>query len=124
MKLEPDIVRQLLLDIEERHTRPDWEMSISNEDFPKFYSAKKLLEAGFLVADFVPDNEDPLVEYISISEMTIAGHEFLETVRDPRIWSEVKAGSKSIGAAGIETLLAIAKGLIKKKVEQHTGLQL
>lgn len=59
-----------------------------------------------------------------IGQITWAGHDFLDTIRDPAIWRETKAGAKQAGGFSIELLKALAKGLIKKKIEQHTGVEL
>ncbi len=59
-----------------------------------------------------------------IGQITWAGHDFLDTIRDPAIWRETKAGAKQAGGFSIDLLKALAKGLIKKKIEQHTGVEL
>ena len=99
-------------------------MAISSQDFAKFYAGKKLAEAGYIFARVDPDDENPDVDHLIITELTFAGHAFLDAVRDPRIWADVKAGGKSIGAAGIEAFAALAKGFVKKKIEEHTGVKL
>ncbi|MGM4967309.1 DUF2513 domain-containing protein [Tardiphaga sp. 1201_B9_N1_1] len=109
MKLDPDIVRRLLLDIEEQQDSPEWEMSIDNADYPTFYAASKLFEAGYVVAWTFPGSE-PDEEYVAVRELTFAGHEFLDTVRDEKVWAAVKSGSKSVGSASLETLMAVGKG--------------
>jgi hypothetical protein len=123
VKLDPEIVRQLMLDVEEQHDGPDWEMPITNADFPAFYAATKLVEAGYISASIAPGML-PDEEYIVISELTFAGHEFLNTVRDEKIWAADKSGSKSVGSASLETLMTVGKGLLKKKIEDHTGIKI
>ena len=59
-----------------------------------------------------------------IGQITWAGHDFLDTIRDPAIWRETKAGAKQAGGFSLDLLKALAKGLIKKKIEQHTGVDL
>ena len=59
-----------------------------------------------------------------IGQITWAGHDFLDTIRDPAIWRETKAGAKQAGGFSLDLLKALAKGLIKKKIEQHTGVEL
>lgn len=50
--------------------------------------------------------------------------DFLDTIRDPSIWRETKAGAKKAGGFSLDLLKALAKGLVKKKIEQHTGVEL
>lgn len=59
-----------------------------------------------------------------IGQITWGGHDFLDTIRDPAIWRETKAGAKQAGGFSIDLLKALAKGLVKKKIEQHTGVEL
>ena len=59
-----------------------------------------------------------------IGQITWAGHDFLDTIRDPAIWRETKVGVKQAGGFSLDLLKALAKGLIKKKIEQHTGIDL
>lgn len=59
-----------------------------------------------------------------IGQITWAGHDFLDTIRDPAIWRETKAGAKKAGGFSLDLLKALAKGLVKKKIEQHTGVEL
>ena len=58
------------------------ELAISSQDFPRYYVARKLAEHGFVRADSLPGDADD--EWITIEEMTATGHEFLETIRDPK----------------------------------------
>ncbi|MGZ5043196.1 MAG: DUF2513 domain-containing protein [Methylobacter sp.] len=59
-----------------------------------------------------------------ISKLTWQGHDFLGPVRDPVIWQETKEGAKKAGGFSLELLRALAKGLVKEKIEEHTGVQL
>jgi Hypothetical protein (DUF2513) len=53
-----------------------------------------------------------------------AGHDFVDSVRDDSIWREAKDGAKKAGGFSLELLGALAKGLLKKKIEQHTGVEI
>ncbi|QOZ66816.1 MULTISPECIES: DUF2513 domain-containing protein [Bradyrhizobium] len=124
MKLEVDLVRQLLLHIEEHATRP-----ISDLDSIKIdgwtedqigYHVVQLKDAGFIEASIssVPDNENPdLVHVIySVRRLTYKGHEFVETVRDDTIWRKVKKKGKAIGAMTLPALVNIGAGIIKSQI--------
>ena len=56
--------------------------------------------------------------------MSWQGHDFLESVRDPEIWKTTKDVAKKAGGSTFDTLIAIAKGLIKTKIEKHTGINI
>lgn len=52
------------------------------------------------------------------------GCEFLDSIRDPEIWAKTK---KSAGAAGgftADLLKDLAKGFIRTKIEEHTGVKM
>ena len=54
---------------------------------------------------------------------SMKGYEFLESVRDEEVWREAKAGASKVGGFTLDVLGKLAKGLIKKKIEEHTGLE-
>lgn len=133
MKRDMDLVRDLLLEIE--GGRRAFELMT-----PEI--AEILGEEG---AGKMPREQAELIEYHlalldeaglitiqaklsgavgQIGQITWAGHDFLDTIRDPAIWRETKAGAKQAGGFSLDLLKALAKGLIKKKIEQHTGVDL
>lgn len=133
MKRDMDLVRNLLLEIE--GGRRAFELMTPD-------IAEILGEDG---AGKMPREQAELIEYHlalldeaglitiqaklsgavwQIGQITWAGHDFLDTIRDPAIWRETKAGAKQAGGFSLDLLKALAKGLIKKKIEQHTGVEL
>ena len=50
--------------------------------------------------------------------MTWAGHEFLETVRDPEIWSKTKEGANKLGSWSIKLLSELAIGFARAKAQE------
>jgi hypothetical protein len=124
MKLEVDLVRLLLLHIEEHATRP-----ISNLDNIEIegwntdqidYHVVQLEDAGFIEAsiDIVPDNEDRSLEHVtySVRRLTYKGHEFVETVRDDTTWRKVKEKAKAAGAMTLPALVQIGTAFIKSQI--------
>ncbi|WP_041357949.1 DUF2513 domain-containing protein [Nitrobacter hamburgensis] len=124
MKLEVDLVRQLLLHIEEHATRPISDLdSIKIDGWTKDqidYHVVLLADAVFIEAGLhrVPDNEDPsLVRVIySVRRLTYNGHEFLETVRDPAIWRKVKEKAKAVGAMTLPAIAQIGAAYVKAQL--------
>ncbi|MGN8134625.1 DUF2513 domain-containing protein [Paraburkholderia sp. 22099] len=53
-----------------------------------------------------------------------AGHDFLDSVRDPEVWRKTKAGALAAGGFTVELLADLAKGFIKKQIEDRTGVRL
>src|SRR3954471_3504709 len=99
MKLDNDVVRDLLLQIEGEQDSPDCQLPIGDkDDYSRFYAATKLVEAGFIKAERVQAEDG---ECCIIFMLTYAGHEFLDKVRDSKIWKAVKEAASK---AGVETL--------------------
>ncbi|MOA67102.1 hypothetical protein D3C78_1941230 [compost metagenome] len=59
-----------------------------------------------------------------IRGLTPAGHDFADSVRDEKIWRRAKEGALAAGGSTIEILVDLAKGLIRKKIGEATGIQL
>ena len=61
---------------------------------------------------------------ILFRSITWVGHDFLDSIRDPIIWEKTKKGALAAGGFTVDLLKDIAKGLLKKKVEDLTGVVL
>ncbi len=53
-----------------------------------------------------------------------AGHDFLDAVRDPEVWAKTKRGAEAAGGFTVDLLKDLAKGFLKKQVEDYTGIKL
>lgn len=56
--------------------------------------------------------------------LTPDGHDFLDSVRNPETWAKTKKAAAGAGGFTLDLLKDIATGLIKKKIEDHTGVKL
>jgi Hypothetical protein (DUF2513) len=59
-----------------------------------------------------------------INGLTWAGHDFLDSIRDPKIWEKTKKGAEAAGGFTVDLLKDLAKGLVKKQIEEYTGVKL
>lgn len=50
--------------------------------------------------------------------------EYLDDIRDPDIWRQTKEGANQVGGFSLDVLRALAKGLVKKNIEKHTGVEI
>ena len=125
MKFDPDCVRDILLDIEELHDYPqilffDSETKLlraSAHSFDKLaYHMILLDEAGYL-------NWTPVftggrhLYHSSIHGLTYDGHQFLETVRNPRVWEETKSLSKKVGSFSLNVISSVATDIIARLIK-------
>ena len=56
--------------------------------------------------------------------LTASGHEFLDTVQNPEVWSKTKAAAKKVGGVGFDLFLQIAKAEAKRFAIEKLGLPL
>jgi hypothetical protein len=125
MKLNHDCVRALLLTIEKEipfnemynvSTLKESTLLTKYDENEILYTAYKLLENDFIKG--IPLKGDDRVFDVVIFEITWSGHEFLENIRDNKIWSETKTVAGKISGVSLQILTEIAKNLISK----HLGL--
>lgn len=123
MKLDKDLVREILLAVE-AHDQPQGWMTLrleGRESDLVSYHVMLLDEAGFLSG-------------ISLSglnrfewqpkRLTYKGHEFLDTVRDGEVWRRTKAGAEKAGVAGLGVLLELGKAYGKEVLKEKLRIEL
>lgn len=59
-----------------------------------------------------------------VNGVTWSGHDFIDSIRDPDVWDRTKAGASKAGRFTVELLKDLAKGFIKKQIEDRTGISL
>lgn len=106
MKLNYDCVRELLLTLEENLVMDD-SLSFPSltlkqvcEKMPDFsradiaYASTKLLEAEYIEANSI--ESDSKIIKIVYSCITYEGHQYLDSIRDSKLWSTVKKNAKAL----------------------------
>ncbi len=53
-----------------------------------------------------------------------AGHDFVDSVRDPEIWKATKSSVEKVKGFSVDLLVAVAKGIIKKKISDLSGVEI
>lgn len=114
MKRDIELVRKLLLYIEENFTYDVLHSSLIELEG---YSAQeigyhlKLMADGGLIDTMGGGSTDSRTYECGINGMTPYGHDFLDSVRDEGVWSNVKAALKPVGWASFEVIknLAVAQ---------------
>ena len=116
MKRNMDLVRLLLLRIEEESTsalRNVPEMDGFDAETVVHHVAL-MIQAGLLIAIDASTMQER--DYLQI-ELTWQGHEFLETVRDPEVWTKTKEGAAKVGSWSIGVLAEIGKAVVTAKLK-------
>jgi hypothetical protein len=129
MQRNMDLIRELLLKLEALPMRrggivsltPDAEeIAVHGYDSDQIdYHLLQISKAGF-----IDEGGARPMTGIGFRCLTPAGHDFLDSVRDPDTWAKTKKAAAGAGGFTIDLLRDIAKGFIKKQVEEKTGIKL
>ena len=120
MKLDHDFARLLLLKIESSDSSYGLEepeglelaesLGFTREQLA--YTIDKLSEAGFITGKTKWRWGEPY--FIMPGNLTYSGHEYLDTVRSPKIWRDSKTLATKVGSVSLDIMGQIAASLISK----------
>ena len=119
MKLKPELVRSLLLYLEDNlgYSEPLYSGNITIDDYSKddiCYTIKLLKDGDYIEATAIPS--DNYVEYL-VSSITWKGHELLDNIRDKNVFKKVIAKiSNSFVSVSIPIIQSVAADFIKSKL--------
>ena len=127
MKLNPDCIRDILLDIEsvssisnacvyDSDSPPDKLCKYSKEEIG--YHARQCSKSN-LVDGFRLFGD---CETITVSDLTPKGHEFLANIRENKIWNGVKTISEKVGSASLDAITQIASNVITELIKAQFGI--
>ncbi|WP_186121166.1 DUF2513 domain-containing protein [Burkholderia gladioli] len=129
MKRDMDLIRELLLKLEslpmERGdvliiSADDQEVQVQGYDDNQIdYHLSLINEAGLIDSA----GAGSMTGY-GFRRLSWAGHDFLDSIRSPDVWAKTKEGALAAGGFTIELLGDLAKGFIKKQIEDRTGVKL
>jgi hypothetical protein len=143
MKRDMDLVRELLLKLESLPVGQETVMLM--EEGGSRYVRREFISGntkGFEIDGRTADEIDyhlalireanliecpgdtDFTKRIPFSRLTWSGHDFLDSVRDPEIWAKTKKGAEAAGGFTVDLLKDLAKGFIKKQIEEFTGVKL
>lgn len=129
MTRDMDLIRTLLLKLENLPLSPsavivldpnDQEVAVDGYSVDQIEYHLDLLRERDLIE--CPGSK-PMIG-ITYRRLTWEGHDFLDAVRDPEIWRKTKRGAEATGSFTFDLVLDLAKGFIKTKIEEHTGVKL
>jgi hypothetical protein len=126
MKRDMDLVRKILLASETAANGENDFFFVSDEYNKWFVSEhiRSMQNAGLIEAEALPDTEDPFIQHWRIDRLTWSGHDFVESVRDDETWAKTKEGVLAAKGWTFDLLREFAKGFLKKKLEDTTGVKL
>ncbi|MCZ8308668.1 MAG: DUF2513 domain-containing protein [Microcystis sp. LE19-98.1E] len=129
MKRDMELIRLILLDVEAQGGPNVGEQTFtveipgrSNDEVQ--YHLWLLHEAGLIDAYVIGNQLVQPRNRVSPRRLTWAGHDFLDSVRDPEVWKKTRDGALLAGGWTFDLVKDLAKGLAKKKIEELTGVRL
>lgn len=122
MKRDMDLVREIMLKVEALPPGPPVLYRIGEvEDLVLLNHLEMLIEAG-LVRGKISRSQGSRGDVIGISTLTWEGHEWIDTVRDPRVWDETIAALQESGASpSFELTKAVATRILRMRVGLPAG---
>lgn len=124
MKLNHDCIRALLIYLEENLvTKPNGipvglklSYALDQEGLSEFtqedifYAASKLVESKYITLV----NKDAIPRLMIIKEISWIGHDYLDSIRDSKVWFEVKEKTKSFSSVAFEVVKSVAVEVTKQ----------
>lgn len=107
MELKHDLVREILLDIEDKgfnkfyfveSLKLNRDGSERNED-DIIYTLSKLVEANFIEGNPIESEKIPIDFFVK--DLTWSGHEFLDNIRDEGVWKDIKNVTKNLSSVSL-----------------------
>lgn len=126
MKLNHDCVRDLLLYIEENCSYNN-EISLNHLSLKNYtvedivYSADKLIEADYINCLRSPCLDDGMPTIIAVS-ITFSGHQFLDNIRDNKVWSETKSILSRVTSTSISFASSVAAQVLSNLISKNMRL--
>lgn len=125
MKRDMDLIRDILIQIGDADDDIDTNLLIKGKtDLEKrliFYHVEilhgKNLITGYCITTTGGD-------YWHMLKLTWDGNDFLSAIQDDDVWSSTKDGIQNAGAFTFDLVKDLARGFIKKKIEEHTGIKI
>jgi DNA-binding transcriptional ArsR family regulator len=129
MKRDMDLIRELLLKLEEYpkaledvvHITPDAPgIQVAGYEVDQISYHLSLIEEAGLIDTRGAGAQIGIYFY----RLSWDGHEFIDTVRDSEVWRRVKAGAAQAGAASVSLLVGLGKAYAKQMIKERLGIDL
>lgn len=125
MKLNHDCVRDLMILAEESLDMSNYIRCSKVEMKPYstdeiIYAACKLQEVGLIDANitkFMNGGRD-----VTISDITWTGHEFLDNIRDDKVWKQTKGVVSTLTSVSLNMISNIASQVLTNIINKQMGL--
>ena len=125
MKRDMDIIRNILLIMSNAPGKLKSEdIVLGNPDADAkavHYNINQAHQGGLITGDVVHSMSGDAWYNL---ELAWKGNEFLDVVQDDDVWAETKKGMQKVKGFTFDLAKDMAKGLIKKQIEELTGVKI
>ena len=98
---------------------PDYQINLlkSFDNDELIYHVNYCVESGLLLTDssFAPYQ-------IIIKDLTPKGHDFLENIRDNKVWSGIKDVASKVGSKSLDSVIQISFNVITQLIKAQFGI--
>lgn len=128
MKLDPNCVRDVLLEIEKlgfyETTNPDKLHDVLSDYSVEqlTYTCLKLGEGEFITLDTFRGMGSYQPGIKCVVGMTYKGHEFLEKIRPKLAWDKVLSAAKDVGMFSLDVMAKVAVSVLADMLKKPLGL--
>lgn len=125
MRLNYDWVRSFLLMIEKSNDISGANVAVVNDFLDETkdatrndvaYMVKNLTEAGFINGSIKWADNQPYI--IFPGNLTFQGHEYLDSIRDPKIWKTVKSLTSHLESVSLKIVSDTASSVINHMIDK------
>ncbi|OTN87558.1 hypothetical protein A5819_000004 [Enterococcus sp. 7E2_DIV0204] len=126
MKLNHDCIRDLMLSVEENLKIDEVLESSDLESFAFFskyseedivYTILKLSEAHYLKVE--TQYGDDTLQTLLITDVTWSGHQFLDTIRDNKVWKNTKSIVSKFSSVSVTLLKEVASTVLLEMIHKQ-----
>lgn len=115
MKLDFDIVREVLIEIESKTSLDEYVIyNKTDTEINKFYALLKLEESNLINCHIIEAWGGPIG--IRVFSLTWNGHEFLNNIRSSKVVQHTKTVIKDLGSVSLKVFSQIAESYIKSQI--------
>jgi hypothetical protein len=123
MRRDMDLIRELMLRLEavpleagDVWTIPydDERLAVEGHTFAEIMYHVELIHS----ARFTEPYGNQGAASLTFSGFTWQGHDFIDSVRDPKIWRDTKSTLQKVGGYTLDIVIGVAKGLLKQQLQQ------
>lgn len=135
MELKQDCVRLILIGLENQKIEMMYSgfsedqlvKAFSNDTFSDDdvrYTLYQLANGGMISAKPAIAPNKLGIKQLQVFDITWKGHEFLDTIRDDKVWSKTKKVVSTFSSVSLGILQTIASKVIVGLIKEQTGLPL